>query len=260
MPAKQWRTCRLNINGTPRKLSYSDDAIKKLFEPLLRRLTALCHRLGRRTVVYLVAPADTGKTTLALFLERLALMGNASGIVPVQRLGLEGFQRAPRELAAELDAEGKPLSPYGPQAYDLEALSAKLSALASGQDIRWPVYDRARREIVPDITPVRKPIVIVEGCYIPPWWRSDFDERYLQHIRFVCLAMSDEYIDTHFDEIRSHGSDIEKRLDDSGCTRDSLKADNRYYIESFSKHGEQVMLIRSDYEKETSTLLHTLLA
>ena len=102
--------------------------------------------------------------------------------------------------------------------------------------------------------------LIVEGCYIPPWWRSDFDERYLQHIRFVCLAMSDEYIDTHFDEIRSHGSDIEKRLDDSGCTRGSLKADNRYYIESFSKHGEQVMLIRSDYEKETSTLLHTLLA
>ena len=161
MPAKQWRTCRLNINGTSRKLSYSDDAIKKLFEPLLRRLTALCHRLGRRTVVYLVAPADTGKTTLALFLERLALMGGASGIVPIQRLGLEGFQRAPKELAAELDAEGKPLSPYGPQAYDLEALSAKLSALASGQDIRWPVYDRARREIVPDITPVRKPIVIV---------------------------------------------------------------------------------------------------
>ena len=78
--------------------------------------------------------------------------------------------------------------------------------------------------------------LIVEGCYIPPWWRSDFDE------------------------IRSHGSDIEKRLDDSGCTRDSLKADNRYYIESFSKHGEQVALIRSDYEEETSALLSTLLA
>ena len=97
--------------------------------------------------------------------------------------------------------------------------------------------------------------LIVEGCYIPPWWRSDFDERYLQHIRFVCLAMSDEYIDTHFDEIRSHGSDIEKRLDDSGCTRDSLKADNRRYIDSFTKHGEQVTIICSDYKKETSALL-----
>jgi hypothetical protein len=27
--------------------------------------------------------------------------------------------------------------------------------------------------------------------------------------------MSDEYIDTHFDEIKEHGSEIEARLDDS---------------------------------------------
>ena len=97
--------------------------------------------------------------------------------------------------------------------------------------------------------------LIVEGCYIPPDWRRDFDEQYLQHIRFVCLAMSDEYIDAHFDEIRSHGSDIEKRLDDSGCTRDSLKEDNRRYIESFAERGERVMVIRSDFEEEMDALL-----
>ena len=34
-------------------------------------------------------------------------------------------------------------------------------------------------------------------------------------IRAICLAMSDEYIDSHFEEIKSHGSDIEARLDDS---------------------------------------------
>jgi len=166
MAAKIWRTCRLNINGTARKLSYSDDAIKKLFEPLLHRLTDLHHRLGRRIVVFLAAPCDTGKTTLALFLERLALNGGGMGLAPVQRLGLEGFQRGASDLAATLDADGKPLSPYGPQAYDLEALARKLAALAAGDDIRWPVYDRARREVVPDITPVRKPIVLVEGCWL----------------------------------------------------------------------------------------------
>ena len=52
--------------------------------------------------------------------------------------------------------------------------------------------------------------LIVEGCYIPPGWRSDFDGRYLPHIRFICLAMSDGFIDAHFAEIRSHGSDIEE--------------------------------------------------
>ena len=52
-----------------------------------------------------------------------------------------------------------------------------------------------------------------------------------------------------------HGSDIEKRLDDLGGTRDSLKADNRRYADAFTRHGEQVTLIRSDYEMEASALL-----
>ena len=97
--------------------------------------------------------------------------------------------------------------------------------------------------------------LIVEGCYIPPGWRSDFDGRYLPHIRFICLAMSDDYIDAHFDEIRSHASDIEKRLDDSGCTRDSLKEDNRSCAKAFSGCGERVTMIDSDYERDTGALL-----
>ena len=114
----------------------------------------------------------------------------------------------------------------------------------------WPIV----REMVKTAVENEQNL-IVEGCYTPPDWRRDFDEQYLRHIRFVCLAMSDEYIDRHFDEIRSHASDIEKRLDDTGCTRDSLKADNRYYIDAFTRCGEQVTVIRSDFEKETSALL-----
>ena len=30
-------------------------------------------------------------------------------------------------------------------------------------------------------------------------WRNSFGEQYLQSIRFICLAMSDEYIDSHFE-------------------------------------------------------------
>ncbi|MGN0958437.1 MAG: hypothetical protein ACI4OK_05805 [Selenomonas bovis] len=162
MTAKAWRSCRVTINGRVRKLSYSDDAIKKLFLPFLQRLSDLSRREGRRIVIYLAAPADTGKTTLALFLERLSLLGAASGLLPLQRLGLEGFQRQ----ADELDADGKPLSPYGPKAFDTEELTRKLAALAAGEELRWPVFDRARHEAVPDITPVRKPIVLVEGCWL----------------------------------------------------------------------------------------------
>lgn len=89
--------------------------------------------------------------------------------------------------------------------------------------------------------------LIVEGCYIPLDWRQDFDEQYLPFIRFICLAMTDEYIDTHFDEIKAYASAIESRLDDTSCTIQCLKADNHAYIKGYRENGEQIVLIDTDY-------------
>lgn len=97
--------------------------------------------------------------------------------------------------------------------------------------------------------------LIVEGCYIPFDWRKDFDERYLQFIRFICLAMTDDYIDMHYADIKEHASDVENRLDDSHCTVDQLKKDNRQVIEGCQKCGEKITLIDSDYEKVTGDIL-----
>ena len=89
----------------------------------------------------------------------------------------------------------------------------------------------------------------VEGGYVPYNWRESFDEHYLGSIRFICLAFSDEYIDTHFPEIREHCSDIETRQDDDNCTIASLKDDNRKYIDGFKTAGERIFLIKADYEQ-----------
>ena len=97
--------------------------------------------------------------------------------------------------------------------------------------------------------------LIVEGCYIPFDWRQDFDEQYLLSIRFICLAMTDEYIDTHFDEIKKHASTIESRLDDSSCTPQALKSDNQAYIMGCHETGMKVTLIGSDYEMAMQELL-----
>lgn len=97
--------------------------------------------------------------------------------------------------------------------------------------------------------------LIVEGCYIPFDWRKDFDERYWPSIRYICLAMSDAYIDAHFDEIKAHGSDIESRLNDSFCTLKLLKKDNQAYIEGCKECGEQIILIDNDYEQTIKELL-----
>ena len=117
-------------------------------------------------------------------------------------------------------------------------------------DYLWPVI----REMVKTAVENNQNLII-EGCYIPFDWRKDFDESYLQSIRFICLAMSDEYIDTHFADIKEHASDIEARLDDSYCTVDQLKEDNHKVIEGYQKFGEKIMLIDSDYEKTIGDIL-----
>ena len=115
----------------------------------------------------------------------------------------------------------------------------------------WPIV----REIVKTAIENRQNL-IVEGCYIPFRWRRDFGEDYLAAIRFLCLAMSDDYIDAHFDEIKAHGSDIESRLDDSHLTPSYLKAENRKCTEGFHAAGEQVRWIEEDYRRTMESLLN----
>ena len=115
----------------------------------------------------------------------------------------------------------------------------------------WPVV----REMVKTAVENRQSM-IVEGCYIPFDWRRDLGEEYLPSVRFLCLAMTDKYIDSHFEEIKKHGSDIESRLDDSDCTIESLKEDNRRVIEGFRRAGEPVVLIEDDYEKTLERILN----
>jgi len=114
----------------------------------------------------------------------------------------------------------------------------------------WPIV----REIIKTAIE-NKQNLIVEGCYIPYDWREDFEEEYLSEIRFICLAMTDSYIDSHFDDIREHGSDIENRLDDSDCTVAWIKEDNHKYIEGYKQANESVVLINGDYEETITGLL-----
>ena len=97
--------------------------------------------------------------------------------------------------------------------------------------------------------------LIVEGCYIPPDWRKDFSEEYLWSIEFVCLAMSDAYIDAHIGEIREYACAIEARLDDSGCTLSELKEGNHRCIDAFTECDEKVTIVESDFEATIEAVL-----
>ena len=117
-------------------------------------------------------------------------------------------------------------------------------------DYLWPIV----REMIRTAIENRQNL-IVEGCYVPFSWRKDFDERYLSSIRFICLAMTDAYIDAQIDSIRAHACEIESRLDDSYCTADWLKAENRAVITGFRTAGEAVTLIDTDWETAVETLM-----
>ena len=131
----------------------------------------------------------------------------------------------------------------------------KMGLIRSGNTVLTPEDDESLTGYLwPIIREIMKTVIenqqnlIVEGCYIPFDWRDSFDEQYLQSIRFICLAMSDEYIDTHFEEIKSHGSDIETRLDDSYCAVEQLKQDNHQVIDGYKSNGEKITLITESYE------------
>jgi len=114
----------------------------------------------------------------------------------------------------------------------------------------WPIV----REMVKTAIE-NKQNLIVEGCYIPFDWRKDFTAEYLADIRFICLAMTDEYIEKHFDDIVRCESEIEKRITDPDYTLESVKRDNREFIKGFSESGESITLINTDYIKTIGSIL-----
>ena len=92
--------------------------------------------------------------------------------------------------------------------------------------------------------------LIVEGCYIPIDWQREFAQYYLEHIRYCCLIMSREYIESHFSDIRQYANAIENRLDDSGLASQWLIADNEQNLQRCRQHGCSYFLIDGAYRIE----------
>ena len=87
--------------------------------------------------------------------------------------------------------------------------------------------------------------LILEGCYIPPNWYESFSECYLKEIRCRFLVMTEAYIRTHFEDIRSHACVMEQRLDDSGLNMEDLIQDNRQILETCRK--EDCLILDAEY-------------
>ena len=109
-------------------------------------------------------------------------------------------------------------------------------------DYLWPIV----REMIKTAIENEQNLV-VEGCYIPLDWAKDFDDEYKKHIRCYCLIMSPEYIQKHFSDIQTYANVIERRLDDSDCTKEALLRDNARMLELAEKYGVEYIWIREPY-------------
>ena len=107
----------------------------------------------------------------------------------------------------------------------------------------WPIVREMIKTAIEN-----KQNLIIEGCYIPFDWANDFTKDYLDYIRYYCLVLSEEYIRNHFADIKRYASVIENRLDDEGCTLESVLKDNSHILELAKKHNVNYVLIDEKYE------------
>ena len=98
-------------------------------------------------------------------------------------------------------------------------------------DYLWPIVREMMKTAIEN-----QQNLIVEGCYIPFDWEKDFEQEYLDNIRYYCLVMSEEYIRNHFADIKSYASVIENRIDDYYCTLETVLEDNRQVLELAITH------------------------
>ena len=124
--------------------------------------------------------------------------------------------------------------------------NTELTPMSNDSDLTaylWPIV----REMIKTAIENNQNL-IVEGCYIPFDWSSDFEKEYLVNIKYYCLVMSEEYIRNHFSDIKQYARVIENRLDDEGCTLENVLKDNTNILTLAQKHKVNYILIDDKYE------------
>lgn len=90
--------------------------------------------------------------------------------------------------------------------------------------------------------------LIVEGCYIPFNWVAYFPKEYLKDIKYLCLVMSEDYIRTHFEDIKKYARVVENRIDDDWCTIETVLRDNSQALAEARQNKAEYLLIDDKYE------------
>lgn len=89
--------------------------------------------------------------------------------------------------------------------------------------------------------------IIIEGAYIPFDYKKDFPLEYLDKIKYICLAMSENYIKNNYNLIIDKADIIENRGAAFSIDKVFLINENKKYIENCIKYNLPVTLIDDKY-------------
>ena len=116
-----------------------------------------------------------------------------------------------------------------------------LSDTASLTEYLWPIVSEMIKTAIEN-----KQNLIVEGCYIPIDWADAFSSEYMENIRLICLIMSENYIENHFDDVVNFSSVIESRLCDD-ISKEWLIKENEYYRKLMDSDNCQSIVFDDGY-------------
>lgn len=124
--------------------------------------------------------------------------------------------------------------------------NTKLTPMSHDQDLTaylWPIVREMIKTAIEN-----KQNLVVEGCYIPFDWTKDFEQEYIENIKYYCLVMTERYIRNHFCDVKKYASIIENRLEDDGCTLERVLEDNTQVLKLAQVHHVNYVLIDDRYE------------
>ena len=137
----------------------------------------------------------------------------------------------------------------------------KMGLIRSGQTDLTPMDDE---KLTDYLWPILREMIktamengqnlILEGCYIPSDWYASFSEEERKQIRCRFLVMTEDYIRSHFAEIRRYACVVEQRKDDSGLDMEDLIRDNRMILETCRK--EDCLVLDAEYSVDPAAIVN----
>jgi len=157
------------VTGHLIDVSYTEQEVAEIFEPLLKKLVELRLEKKDRVIVYLAAPPGAGKTSLSLFLEDL--YKEQDHIFSFQSVAMDGFHHYNSYLESHKvirNGHEERLKDFKgiPESFDIAALKEKIEALTQQKSVNWPTYDRALHDVSEETIEVDADIVLIEGNYL----------------------------------------------------------------------------------------------